>query len=102
MLRARGTDVVAPEAANESRVGLLMATDSCQIGQVCGRRAGGGILERLEGRVLLQALGQVLGGLRVEVVAAETANEKGVGLSMAIDSCQIGQVCGERAGGHSL
>ena len=67
-------------------MGLSTAADSCQIGQVCGRRAGGGILERLEGHVLLQALGQVLGGLRVEVVAVETANEKGVGLSMPIDS----------------
>ena len=28
----------------------------------------------------------MLGGLRVEVVAVETANEKGVGLSMAADS----------------
>ena len=69
-----------------------MAADGCQIGQVCGRRAGGGILKRLEGRVLLQALGQVLGGLRVEVVAAETANEKGVGLSMAAD-VHVGQAC---------
>ena len=81
---------------------VLRAADSCQIGQVCGGRAGGGVLERLEGAVLLQALGQVLGGLRVEEVFAETANEKGVGLSMATDSCQIGQVCGRRACGGIL
>ena len=86
MLRALRAKAVDAEAANESREEVLVATGSCQIGQVCGRRAGGGILKRLEGRVLLQALGQVLGGLRVEVVAAETANEKGVGLSMAADS----------------
>ena len=45
VLRARGTDVVHPEPANEKGVGLSMAADGCQIGQVCGRRAGGGILK---------------------------------------------------------
>ena len=59
-------------------MGLSTAADSGQIGQVCGWRADGGILERLEGRVLLEALGQVLGSLCVEAVVAETANESRV------------------------
>ena len=50
-------------------------------------RAGGcGILERLEGLVLLKALTEVLGSLRVEIVVSETASERRKGLSMAADS----------------
>ena len=45
-----------------------------------------GILESLEGRVLLEALREVLGSLRVEPVTSETANERRVGPSVAIDS----------------
>ena len=70
--------MVPAEAANEGVNGASAAADSRQIGQVCGWRAGGGILERLEGRVLLEALGQVLGSLCVEAVVTETANESRV------------------------
>ena len=56
VLGALCVELVATEAANGSRSEPSGATDSCQIGQVCGGRAGGGILERLEGRVLLEAL----------------------------------------------
>ena len=38
VLRTLGPKLAILETANES-VGLSMATDSCQIGQVCGRRA---------------------------------------------------------------
>ena len=72
-----------------------MAADSCQIGQVCGGAGWGGVLERLEGLVLLEALREMLGSLCIESVVLETANEKGMGWSGAADSCQIGQVCVE-------
>ena len=39
VLRALRAKAVEAEAANESRIGVLMAADSGQIGQVCGRRA---------------------------------------------------------------
>ena len=48
-------------------------------------RAGGDILERLEGRILLEALGQVLADIS-EGVAFKTANERRMGESMAADS----------------
>ena len=55
-LSTLGPKPILAEPANKSRGGASMAADSGQIGQVCGRRAGGGIPERLEGRVLLEAL----------------------------------------------
>ena len=87
-------EVIVAQPTTEKRVGVATAADSGQIGQVCGRRAGGGILKRLEGRILLQALGQVLGGLRVELVGTEAAKKSRSGPSGAADSCQVGQVCG--------
>ena len=71
-LFCNGVELIGLEAANERQMGVSAAADSCQI--VCGGR----ILERLEGRVLLEALGQVLGSLCVEAVVAETANESRV------------------------
>ena len=45
-----------------------------------------GIPDGGEGGVRLERLGQVLRARGTDVVAPEPANEKGVGLSMAIDS----------------
>ena len=92
-----GPELVAPESANKSRGGASMAADSCQLGQVCGGAVCGGVLERLEGLVLLEALRQMLGALRTETVVEEAANESRVGVLVATDSCQIGQVCGRWA-----
>ena len=41
--------------------------------------AWGGVLERLERRIRLEALREVLGGLRVQFVVAEAANTGGIG-----------------------
>ena len=49
-------------------------------------RACGGALERLERRVRLEGLGEVLGGLCIEAVARQTANERQIAVSAAIDS----------------
>ena len=46
-----------------------------------GIEGWGGVLKGGEGLVLPEALGQVLGGLRVELVAAETANRAESGVS---------------------
>ena len=62
---------------------------------------GGSVLDGGEGGVRLQEVGDDLSTLHFQVVVAETASEKGVGLLMAADSCQIGQVCGgQMAGGR--
>ena len=47
-----------------------------------------------EGGVRLQEVGDDLSTLHFQVVAAQPANKKGVGLSMAADSCKIEQVYG--------
>ena len=49
-------------------------------------RACGGALERLERRVRLEGLGEVLGGLCIEAVARQTANERQIAVSAAADS----------------
>ena len=51
-----------------------------------GKRACGGVLEGREGRVLLQALGKVLGGLRVELVGAEAVNGSQTEASAGLNS----------------
>ena len=63
-----------------------LAIDSCQIEQVCGGWACGGILELDECRVDLEGIRDVLRTLRAEVVQAEAAHESRVGESMAADS----------------
>ena len=67
-----------------------LAIDSCQIEQVCGGWACGGILELDECRVDLEGVRDVLRTLRTEVVAAEAANERQMGLSGAADSKLLG------------
>ena len=48
----------------------------------------GGVLERSEGLVLLQALREVLGGLCIEVIAAQTAKQDPITVSGGADSRQ--------------
>ena len=89
VLRTLGPKLVRLETANE-RVGPSVATDRCQVGQVCDRRAGGGILERLEGRIRLEGLSHVLAELRTHPVRGQAANERRVGVLMAADSREQG------------
>ena len=55
------------------------AHSECQRLLTVEKRACGGALERGEGLVLLETGGEVLGGLRIEVVSAETATEASKG-----------------------
>ena len=50
------------------------------------KTACGGALELLEGLVLLETGGEVLGGLRIESVVPKTASEGGFRVSAAIDT----------------
>ena len=58
---------------------------SCQIGQVCGGRVCGGIPERLEGRIRLECLRQVLRATGADAVRPETAKQK---LSGSVNDCR--------------
>ena len=49
-------------------------------------KACSGVLELFEGLVLFEALSKVLGGLCVEFVARQTANESRIGVSAAADT----------------
>ena len=60
-------------------VAMSMAADSRE-------NARGGVLELLEGRVLLEALGEILGALRVQSVVAEAVSTGRIGVSAAADS----------------
>ena len=60
-------------------VAMSMAADSRE-------NARGGVLELLEGRVLLEALGEILGGLRVQSVVAEAVSTGRIGVSAAADT----------------
>ena len=53
-------------------------------------RACGGALERLEGRVRLEGLREVLGAVRTELVSLETVSEGEIRVSVAIDSRENG------------
>ena len=77
---------MAIETADKGRIGASGATDSCQIGQVSGGWACGGILELDECRVDLEGGRDMLRTLRAEIVAAEAANERQMGASVAADS----------------
>ena len=52
--------------------------------------ACGGVLERLEGLVLLQALREMLGSLCIESVVLETANEEGTRCAAGADVDPVG------------
>ena len=62
----------------------------CQRLLTVGKWVGGGVLERLERRVLFEAGRKVLGSLGIEVVAAQTANKDGIWVSGAADSRTLG------------
>ena len=62
------------------------ARTACQRLLTVGIEAWGGVLERLERRIRLEALREVLGGLCVEIVVLETANESRNGVLAAADS----------------
>ena len=64
--------------------------DGCQWLLTVGNRACGGALERLERRVRLESLGEVLGTFCTEVVAEKTASEGAFRVSAAIDSRKTG------------
>ena len=55
--------------------------ENCQRLLTAGIEGWGGVLKGGEGLVLPEALGQVLGGLRVELAAAEAANRAESGVS---------------------
>ena len=59
-----------------------------------------GVLECLEGLVLLEARSEVLGGLGVELVDAQTANKGEIAVSAAADSVRVGYA--QRRGGVGL
>ena len=46
----------------------------------------GSVLKRGEGCVLLETLGKVLGGLRIEAVGSEAANKEQAQVSLGIDA----------------
>ena len=79
VLRARGTDVVAPEPANEERGMVLRGIDSKE-GQA------GSVLERGEGLVESEPLRESLGALGTKFVRFETAKERRGAMSKGIDS----------------
>ena len=74
----------APSAPSELRMRLrTRAKSACQRLLTVGKASTRGVLERLERLVLLEALGEVLGGLRIESILLEAANEGGIGASAA-------------------
>ena len=54
------------------------------------KRACGGALERVESRVCLERLGEVLGALRTDAVSIKSVSEGGFQVSAALDSREKG------------
>ena len=70
----------APSALRSFQLKLQTRIElKCQRLMTVGIEVRGGVLELLEGCVLLEALREVLGGLRVQMVVAEAANTGGIG-----------------------
>ena len=67
-----------------------MRKRKCQWLLTVGIEAWGGVLERLERRIRLEALREVLGGLCVEIVVPETANESRNGVLAAANTSGCG------------
>ena len=79
--------ICAPSTSNSLPPKLRTRTESgCQRLLTVGNRACGGALERLERRVRLESLGEVLGTFCTEVVAEKTASEGAFRVSAAADS----------------
>ena len=68
--------ICAPSTSNSLPPKLRTRTESgCQRLLTVGKRARGGVLERCEGIVRLEALGERLCALRTDTVLLETASE---------------------------
>ena len=65
--------------------------DGCQWLLTVGRRVCGDIPERLERRVRLESLGEVLGAFCIDVVVVETASAGEIQVSAAADSRNMGK-----------
>ena len=83
MLGTFRTDAIAVETAKEGRNGVLAAADS-------RFRAYGGVLERLQRGIGLEALREVFGGLSVEIVISEAASRGKTRVLAAADSREQG------------
>ena len=64
--------------------------DGCQWLLTVGTWANGGILDRGEGGVRLEEVGDDLRALHLQLVVAQTANKGRIGVSAAIDSRKTG------------
>ena len=62
-----------------------MVKSECQRLLTVGDRANGGILDRGEGGVRLEEVGDDLRALHLQLVVAQTANKHGIWVSAAID-----------------
>ena len=77
--RSLSSQRVPLQAAKESRMEASAGLDE-------RKRARGGVLERGEGPVLGETLGEILSALRFEFIVVETANESQIGASAGIDT----------------
>ena len=66
-------------------------TSQCQWGLTAGFEWCGGVLERREGLVLGEALGEMLGALRSDVVAAEPASKCTDPLLLGVKGMELGR-----------
>ena len=99
VLRALGSEFVPTKTAREGGLGVSAAADTfVSVTSMGGkwavrmRLSTRGVLECLEGLVLLEARSEVLGGLGVEVVEAQTANKGEIAVSAAADTFRVGYV----------
>ena len=79
VLYALSTDAVVPETASDGEIRVSAAADS-------RNWACGGVLERRESLVCLEALCDVLCALRTQLVVIEAANRGKLGVLAAADS----------------
>ena len=77
----------------------MRAHSECQRLLTVEKTACGGALELLEGLVLLETGGEMLGGLRIESILLETASEGAFRVSAAPDSREKGVWRRTRASG---
>ena len=83
--------ICAPSTLSELEPTLrARASFECQRLLTEEKRACGGALELLEGRVGFESFGKVLGGVRTELVGPETVSEGDFRVSAAIDSREKG------------